>query len=141
MNSPALRPRPGFAMLMAIGLLAFVGAALLAITTLVSTDARRTSAVRQDAQLRQLLLAGTAAVQERSRSWGESLARQEFDLPLPPAQSEEPAKVHIIVTQHGQTVIAEITARGVGRQARQQAQFHRKNGTWQLTAAAFDAGS
>ena len=64
------RPR-AFAVIFALFLIALVGAALLALTSLMTSDARRSTRGAVDAQLRQLLHAGAVAAVERMRSANE----------------------------------------------------------------------
>ena len=64
------RRRRAFATIFALFLLALVGAALLALTSLMTTDARRSTRGAADAQLRQLLHAGAVAAVEQVRSAG-----------------------------------------------------------------------
>jgi Zn-dependent alcohol dehydrogenase len=56
--------RRGFAALTAIALIALVGFGLAAMAALFAAETRRTGRVREDAQLRQLLLAGEVAARE-----------------------------------------------------------------------------
>jgi type II secretory pathway component PulK len=58
----ASRRRRGFAMLTALALISIVGLGLAAMAALFASEARRSAQQRDDAQLRQLLLAGEVAV-------------------------------------------------------------------------------
>ena len=75
--------RRAFATITAITLLALVGIALAAMGTLLVADARRTRAATSEAQLRQLLLAGAAAAEERVRNLPPVAAEQAWEVPLP----------------------------------------------------------
>lgn len=54
-------PRPGFALLIAVFMIAMVGTASVALMTLLRDDAARTVPAADEAQLRQLLIAGAMA--------------------------------------------------------------------------------
>jgi hypothetical protein len=58
-HSPQLQSRRAFATMFAVVLIGLVAAALTASAVLLSNDVRRTATICNNAQLRQLLLAGT----------------------------------------------------------------------------------
>jgi hypothetical protein len=79
------RRRRAFATTTALTLLAIVGVALAALATLLAADARRTRTAAQEAQLRQLLLAGAAAAGDRARGLVADAPEQTWEIPLPAA--------------------------------------------------------
>jgi hypothetical protein len=78
--------RRGFALTTAILMIGFVAAATLAVTMLVSADARRTLGSAEEAQLRQLLTAGALDAQARlltnpsASSWALALPTELSDV-------------------------------------------------------------
>jgi Tfp pilus assembly protein PilX len=70
--------RRGFAALTALALIAIVGLGLAAMASLFAAETRRTGRHRDDAQLRQLMLAGEAAAREALARGG-----RQGDVPLP----------------------------------------------------------
>jgi hypothetical protein len=89
------RRRSGFAMVMAIFLMALSAMTLTALGVTLFTQARRTQMAAEDAQIRQLLMAGTvfAAEQVKSNSMGS------VDVPLPDALREDSAKLTVDVEE------------------------------------------
>jgi hypothetical protein len=85
--------RRGFAAITALFLVTLVGAALLALTSLMTTDARRATRAATDAQLRQLLHAGAVAAVARLREPGE--LPEWSDVALPRELSSAGAAVRI----------------------------------------------
>ena len=75
MISP-MRIRRAFATIMALMLMALVGVAMSAMAMRLSTLARQGRAMREDAQVRQLLLAGT-----RVAAWSPGDAERAIELP------------------------------------------------------------
>ena len=121
------RPR-AFAVIFALFLIALVGAALLALTSLMTSDARRSTRGAVDAQLRQLLHAGAVAAVERMRSANE-LPADGFDVALPDELGGPPAGVHVSRGPDGR---ANIDARLGDQTARQQVELLQDGGVWQV---------
>jgi type II secretory pathway pseudopilin PulG len=74
------RQRSGFAMVTAIVLLGLVALTLAALGSAFIFQSRRTRALAEDAQLRQLLLAGALEAQSRL---ADSTLEQRVSIPLP----------------------------------------------------------
>ena len=121
------RPR-AFAVIFALFLIALVGAALLALTSLMTNDARRSTRGAVDAQVRQLLHAGAVAAVERLRS-GNELAADGFDVALPRELNGPPARLHVSRGLDGRAVI---DARLGDQTARQQVELFQDGGVWQV---------
>jgi hypothetical protein len=92
----------GFASIFAILMIALVGGAILAVTSLLAADARRTANEWRDAQLRQLVTAAAMDLTTRTRA-GENLAGQSYA--LPPPVGLPGAQVHCEVDRAGHAVI------------------------------------
>jgi hypothetical protein len=117
---------------MAVMLVAVVGAALSALTISISAEAKRTARQSEDAQLRQLLLAGQLAAQA---SFGQA---NRGDVAVPPALKSAGISVRYetIAGSSANEMNTRIVARlGNGRTAEQTLRFARVADGWQLRAA------
>jgi len=121
------RPR-AFAVIFALFLIALVGAALLALTSLMTTDARRSTRAATDAQLCQLLHAGAVAAVERVGS-AKEIPEPGFDVALPRDLGGALAEIHVSRGPAGQAII---DARLGDQTARQQVELVRDGGVWQV---------
>ncbi len=128
--------RSAFASIMVVAILPIVGTAMLAIAMLTSSDARRTSSNEQDTQLRQLLLAGSATVLERSSRWQDLPAAETFTVALPTTIVERQALLDVTIKIDGNDVIANIQAAYQNRSANQRVRLQKQNGEWQIIEAA-----
>jgi hypothetical protein len=103
---------------------------LLGVT--LSNQARRTQFVGEDAQLRQLLTAGTAFAQTRISP--DSSGR--FSVTLPDALTQDSAKLTVdIHADSSGNKIAEVDASLPHHRLSQQLTFSSQNGVWQITQA------
>ena len=121
-----------FAVIFALFLIALVGAALLALTSLMTSDARRSTRGAVDAQLRQLLHAGAVAAAQRLRDGGGAFPQRSFEGALPAALRDAPATVRIVpepLAQDG-LVVVTIEAQLADRGARQRIVFERIDAGW-----------
>ena len=135
MTSHRIGSTRGFATLMAIILIGMVAVALTVMTALFTQQARRTRIVRTDAQLRQLLLAGGASVEERSLTWQADVAEQQWSVALPanPISDGAALSIHLAPTDRGAE--ATVEAKLGGRTARQTLSLTRTESKWQVSAA------
>lgn len=132
-----IRPhRRGFATLVAVATLPLVALAALALTTLSSNDARRTTHARQDAQLRQFLLAGGSALLDRAGTWERPPGPFEFDVSIPKAM--EGSTVHVTVKPDGEAVVARVDARFEDRSAAQQVRLVQNGKIWSIDRATLN---
>lgn len=106
------RARRGMAAYMAILLLLLVAVSLVALSMSFGQDARRTTALGDEAQLRQLLTAGAAAAMNGQTS-----------LTLPPDLEARQASVTIAISD----TTARITAKLGKRQMSQSVRFERRD--------------
>lgn len=120
----------GFATLIALLMLGVVAAAIVALLALLSIDARTTARDAEEAQLRQLLVAGAADVKEKL-SGGEA-ARTNWTVATP---QDLAAQVHIEMSGDGDARQAVITARRGARTMSQTLRFHRDQDRWQAESA------
>ena len=136
------RPRPSsarrraFATVAALGLIAVVGVTLAAVATLLTSDVKRTRRAADDAQLRQLLVAGEAAA--RASLAGTDQPR-EVALKLPTELESTGITLTIERLDGGNPadgVQFRVTARGGdGRSVAQTLRYTRAAEGWRLDAA------
>ena len=106
--------RAGFATIVALMLVALVAAAIAAVTSLAAADFRRTSNEWRDAQLRQLILAGT--IEARAPVAAGAPGDSKYQLSLPAELAGLGGQVDVLISPAGAAKQATITARlGAGR--------------------------
>jgi hypothetical protein len=124
--------RSGFAMITAIMLLSLTAMTITLLGATLFNQARRTQIVGEDAQLRQLLIAGTAFAQTRVSS--DSSGR--VSVAIPDSLRQESAKLTVDIRDgSGGSKIAEVGASLPHHQLSEQLTFSSQNGVWQLTDA------
>jgi hypothetical protein len=135
--------RRGFAMLTAVALVALVAMALAAVLALVRLDLGRTADALDEAQLRQMLLAGEHAARERLDAAGEAAPRTDEAVPisLPPALAADGGAVDVTVLPRASRAAAEVVevtvrARLGEKAASQTLRYERTSRGWRATAAA-----
>jgi len=129
--------RRGFAMLTAITLVALVGVAMAAAGSVFRLDLRRTAAVTQDAQLRQLLIAGERAARDKLPATPGPVAPSEGAVPLPPALASRGAtlSVRIGAGPNDAEAAATVGAALAGRVVTQTLTYQRGPAGWRLASA------
>lgn len=135
-----MRYRPtrsrGFAIIVAIAMLALVGAAILVITREFSFNMTRTRLATQDAQLRQLLLAGAQDATIRARGWGGEVALSTWQIDLPQPLKQDGATLSLEARPVSSIAVEiRIDARIERRQSSQLLYFNRHDERWTLTDA------
>jgi hypothetical protein len=118
-----------------------VAVALLAVSTAVVADSRRTRAATADAQLRQLLVAAAADAAARSQSWPDRVQPQDWSVALPPSLAGDGTAVKVSAAQAGESVSVRVEAQHLGRRAGQTLKFRRADGRWQLREAIPDTAT
>jgi hypothetical protein len=134
MRSPA-KHHAGFAMVTAIMLLSLTAMTMTLLGMTLSNQARRTQIAAEDAQLRQLLIAGSDFAQTRIAS----VSAAHFAVPLPDALQHDSAQLTIDI--HPDSAFqktAEISASLPHHHLSQQLIFSSQNDAWQITAANLD---
>jgi len=128
------RHRPAFAMVTAIVLMGLIALTLAALGTAFVIQSRRTLALAEDAQLRQLLLAGALEAQSR-------LAASALDKNIPIALPDELRDRGAALALHpepnaptGQAII-QIDAALPRHRMSQRVMLLQIDGRWQITAA------
>ena len=124
-----------FATVAALALVAVVGISLTVLTTLLARDLKRTTHQSQDAQLRQLLIAGESAVRASLDKQGHA---RDVSLKLPPELEASGASIAFepVEPASEDTVRIRVTARGAdGRSMSQTLQYGRSVERWELRAA------
>jgi hypothetical protein len=122
--------RTGFAMITAIMLLSLTAVTITLLGSALVNQARRTQLAAEDAQLRQLLVAGADIARTKLSSSGS------FTVDLPPSLRDESAALTIQIQDNpsGQK-IATIKATFPHHSLSQQLTFTSQNSAWQLTGA------
>jgi len=134
-----LRRRGGFAAVTSIFLLGLAAMALTALASLTTLEARRTRADAQQAQLRQLLLAGTADIRARSAHWGDAAPKDEkWEVALPSDLSGDGASLncHAAAAASGGEERVTIEAALDRAHASQILALRRDNDQWRVESAA-----
>jgi hypothetical protein len=127
------RRRSGFAMILAVALLGMIAMTLTAIGITCSMQAMRTRTLAQEAQLRQLLLAGAQAAHARL----QASAAVDGPVKLPDDLSQVGDKLILIARPSADSdqAIIEIRAALDQHGSSQTVHFSRQNGAWQINSA------
>ena len=143
----AHRRRRGFGTVVAILLLLLVAATLPVLASVFTADAKRTRAQADDAQLRQLLMAGAVFAKGQAPTItavgsGAAAAPAPVDVPLPPELSDMGAKLTCTFNRvDADHVSAIVHARLPSRSMEQTVTFERhggSDGTWHATHATLN---
>ena len=140
------RRRRAFATVTAVALIGLTAMAVVAITTELITDARRTRSAEIDTQLRQLLLAGADEAGRNLGTWDSAPADggkpgREVAIPLPGTLASD-GSLKLTMTGSGPTAADEpqsleirVDATWCGRRAAETLRYRRANGAWTLAEA------
>jgi hypothetical protein len=132
-----MRSRHGFTTLAALGLLGIIGATLATLAVAFSRDVKRSVRQTDDAQLRQLLIAGESAVETAIRAGG--VQNGEVPLPAELTAMGMSAQFARIGESSTDSVHVRVTAKSAdGRSARQILRFVRAADAWKLSSAELD---
>lgn len=129
------RPRNGFATATAMAVVALAAVALASLAALLASDGRRTRDALNDAQLRQLLLAGA---DEAGRRVGadDAGAGGGTTVALPPDLEAAGGSVRLTVDPSGfgggDVRVVHVEATYAGRRGGQVLRFRREGGGWRL---------
>ena len=128
--------RRGFAMIVAIGLVALVAMAIATVLALVRLDLRRTAESLEQAQLRQMLLAGERAAGEQLAASEAAPAAQDVAVALPPGLAADGAslKLRLEPGPKDGTAAATVEAALAGKALAQTLRYQRGPDGWQLAA-------
>jgi len=127
----------GMAMIIAVAMTAMVGIALLALATRFATEAKMSRHAAQDAQVRQLLLAGTATARHRL---GQP-ETPDHDKPLTVQAPADPNGDDMSLVLRFESLDADnsqrvlVDARVGKRQLRQSLRFELQETKWRLVEA------
>lgn len=127
----------GFATLIAVAMLGLVAAAIVVFTTHLRFAVMRTRLVSQDAELRELLLAGAQEAVDRAGRWAQDAPREYWQVELPRDLSSQGAAIslHSDVAGADEATI-QVDARLGARKSGQTLRFRRTGGRWNVTGAA-----
>jgi tRNA A37 threonylcarbamoyltransferase TsaD len=124
---------------MAVGLVALLGAAFVAMSTLLAMDMTRTQNAAEEAQLRQMLLSGGVVASDLLRQGATTRPNDtEVTLPAELAQRDAALRLHVLPsrTGAGEERRVQVQAKLGKRQASQTLQFARgTDGRWLVVAA------
>lgn len=128
--------RRGFAMIIAITMLALAGAAILVITRQFGAEITRTRLSATDAQLRQLLLAAAQDVRDRAREWPPAPAAAQWTIEPATALEQDGAVVSLRSLPLSPTAMqVQIDARIGQRNGGQLLHLIRSPDGWSITDA------
>ena len=134
--------RSGFAMIVAIAMLALVSASLLLLTRQFAYEGQRTRTNWEDAQLRQLLLAGAQDVADRASHWNGPAPTEPWRLDLPEALADESRQSASLTAQPRSAaadgIEVRLEARLGHRQAAQTLHLRKASGKWSVTGVTLD---
>ena len=125
----------GFAFMLSIALIIMLGMALAAMSSLLGTEIRRTRRQTSDAQMRQLLTAGTRAAQSHLEDHDRALA--EVDVHLPATLPDARLLLRIGGGPDATRARAEVRAVLGGDRARQTVTFRHDGTGWPIQAASY----
>jgi hypothetical protein len=123
-----LRPR-GFAAILSISLIILVGTALVVLARSFAMDAERTRAQQSEAQIRQLLTAGTIAATQRAENATPAQAVE-----LPAELAAEQASVKVQITGEGDDRTALVSVQFGQRHTEQTLKLRRAGPRWTVVA-------
>ena len=130
------RTRHGFAMLTALALVALVAVAMAAALSVFRLDLRRTAGTVDDAQLRQLLLAGQRAARDRLPRDAGAVPTIEQPVALPaPLAAEGAVTLRLRRGASRDTADVGVEARLGNRTATQTLHYERRPVDWSLVSA------
>jgi hypothetical protein len=132
--------RGGFVLLFALGIVAVVGVAILALASLQSYDGRRTVERIRETQLEQMLLAGAM---EAPSHLGEVQPTndQAWNVQLPAGLTSRGGTLQTRITSVQSDTNCAIVIRATleGKSLQQSVTFARQGNQWKLTSARLDA--
>jgi hypothetical protein len=133
--NPNHRPR-GFTIILGFALLGLIAVALVLLTRQTGYEMQRTRSAYDDAQLRQLLLAGAQDTLSHANSWtADRPSPDHWMLELPADLRELGASVSIHVTDASENTRAvDVDARLRNRQEADTLQLSRSDQGWKLVS-------
>lgn len=133
------RGRRGFAIILAIAVLALAGAAIVVITRQLGYEITRTRLAATDAQLRELLIAGGRDAVSRSGNWGAPPDASEWQIDLPRPLKEVGATLKLQSNPVSPTAVeVHVDARMGDRAASQLLHFSKAADRWTLADVQLD---
>ena len=129
-------PRRGFAIILAIAMMALASAAIVVLTRQLGYEVTRTRLAVTDAQLRQLLVAGGRDAVTRARDWGKEAGASDWQMDLPQPLQAQGATL-TLRSRPISPIMAEIEmdAQIEDRKISQTLHFSHAPGGWVLTDA------
>jgi hypothetical protein len=134
-----MRRKRGLAVVAAVVLIGLTGVAFVALASLVRHDVRRTARARNEAQLRQLLLAGEAAAAASLDGQGQGV--QNVTLPSELASDGATLTITPVGDAAGETRVVGVEATHTGLRESQRLTFRRGDGRWRLVRAELSEAS
>ena len=128
--------RRGFATVTAIVIMGLVGATATAMVTMISADYHRTRRLADEAQMRQMFLAGNAQVLDQAQNWNQQPPTEKTLLALPDVlRADEASLVINIAPQGNDAVQVTMTARIAKHQSREDLTLKRSDGKWRIDSS------
>jgi len=113
-----------------MGLLSAAFAALLAM---LAADAHRTTREANDAELRQMLLAASAQINQQIPQWGDTPPAGKIALELPQSLQKMEAAMHAQIARGADnSADVEVVARLGKQTSRQILHYTKRDGRWML---------
>jgi len=131
-----MKPRKGLTIVIAVTMLGLVSMAMVLLTRELGYEFKRTRAVEQEAQLRQLLLAGAADAMAHARQSQTPLSTESWRLELPQSLAGEGGSAEVHLERWGVGMRVIVDARFQSREQSQTLLFSRENDHWRLMSTA-----
>ena len=125
--------RGGFATVFAVVMIGLVSLAIVAMTSLFTTEVRRTRSQMRSAQLRQMLIAGATIADTMVRS--DSDLGEPVAVRLPADLEDRGAELEIRVQRQESDLLVTISARLEGDEASQDLKFAQTPKGWGAVSA------
>jgi hypothetical protein len=132
------RDRRGFALIMAISLIILAGAALVTMSAGVVAEVKKTRSDAVEAQLRELLIAGSAAARGAVTAAGPKAPAAPMAVAVPADLTIEAAALKLTPVQADGKLEITVEARFANRRANQILTYTRQGEVWKLTDARLD---
>jgi hypothetical protein len=118
-------------------MLGMVGVALMLLTRELGFELQRTRAASEEAQFRQLLLAGAEDAAAHAAQWDAQAAPQKWTMDLPRSLSDQGASVSLESARSDEDGRTVLVAANLGGHERVQSLFFRRaHDAWQVSTRA-----
>ena len=122
--------RRGMAAIIAVVMIALVGAALVTLGTVFASQVKRTRAAASEAQLRQLLVAGAVVATQ--------MTEDDREIALPKELANDGATLHVKIHRDGDRATVEIVAKVQSRVLDETIRMEGRDGKWRIIEIVHD---